>query len=100
MKKNLIALLAALPIGCGLKQIDAPPPSEYERWDKPGTTIESTQNDLRECRPGKITSLNDLRVLDECMLGKGYKFIDPIRGRRKCDSPRMIELPSCQSLGN
>lgn len=98
MKKNLILLLAMLPMGCGLKQIDAPAPNEHERWNKPGSTVESIKKDLRACGSRKVTSFNDLRKLDECMLGKEYKFVDPVRGRKKCDSQKMIELPSCQSL--
>ncbi|MFI9654948.1 hypothetical protein ABGV17_09480 [Guyparkeria sp. GHLCS8-2] len=95
---KMIMPFAALLTGCGLRQIDAPAPDEHERWDKPGATIESTQKDLRECTLEKTASFENLRILDECMLGKGYEFIDPVRGRKKCDSPRMTQLPSCKSL--
>lgn len=72
MKKIFTFLLATLTMGCGLTQIDAPAPNEHERWDRPGATVESTQNNLRECTPGEITSFEHLRIVDECMLGKGY----------------------------
>lgn len=100
MQKILVFMLVMLSGGCGFRHIDAPAPDEHERWYKPGATIYSTQKDLRQCSPQNITSFDNLRRLDECMLGKGYTFIDPVQGRRKCDSPRMIKLPSCQSLSN
>ena len=96
--KLIIFVLTAACAGCGWHHIDDPAPDEHERWHKPGATTYSTQQDLRECAPGEITSFEHLRRLDECMLRKGYEFIDPVRGRRKCDTPRTLRLPSCQSL--
>ncbi|QGT79272.1 hypothetical protein GM160_10440 [Guyparkeria halophila] len=89
----------AISAGCGLQNIDKPSPSEYERWSKSGTPTPQTKQDLKVCGYRDATWTIEQQIsVDKCMLGKGYSFIDPVRGMSQCDYKPYQILPSCQSL--
>lgn len=89
----------AMSAGCGLQNIDKPSPSEYERWSKLGASTSQTKQDLKVCGYRDATwTIEQQHRVDECMLEKGYKFIDEVRGMRRCDYKPYQPLPSCQSL--
>lgn len=69
-------------------------------WDKGGVAQEVKRNDLIECSqsgPG-------LNESEQCMLDKGYKFVDRpkrdgITYMKWCDSSNR-NTPACQSISN
>ncbi len=99
---KLFAYLSALRIvaGCGLKNIDKPPPSQFERWSKTGESRAETKQDLKSCGYLDATwTIEQQHKVDKCMLSRGYKFIDEVRGMGRCDHEPYQDIPSCQSLG-
>ena len=99
MKAPIYLLVPIVVTGCGLKNIDKPSPSQFERWSKPGAPTLEIKQDLKECGYTNVEwSIELQHRVDECMLEKGYKFIDEVRGMRRCDYKPYQPLPSCQSL--
>jgi hypothetical protein len=100
MKIFLCIFMLSIFTGCGLKNIDKPPPSQFERWNKTDESRETTKQGLQECGYSDATwTIEQQHKVDECMLNKGYNFIDEVRGMRRCDHEPYQDLPSCQSLG-
>lgn len=89
----------AISAGCGLQNIEKPPPSEFERWEKDGATKQEKIKSLESCGYNEPTWTIEQQIsVDKCMLRKGYSFIDPVRGMSQCDYKPYQILPSCQSL--
>lgn len=99
MKASVYLLAPIIVAGCGLKNIDKPPPSQFERWSKAGESKTATKQHLKDCGYLDATWSTEMQQkVDKCMLNKGYRFIDEVRGMRRCDHKPYQTLPSCQSL--
>ena len=98
MKIIITVVSAALLAGCGLQYIGKPLPERHERWTKSGLSHTEIKQALIDCRYDDTTTIEHLYSVDECMLEKGFQFIDPVRGSSQCSRPVAQQLPSCQSL--
>ena len=104
----LLIMAALLLTSCSMQHIGKPLPDRHERWAKSGYTEAMVKTEFHACsdfidkyyEPGlsREIRLEILYERDRCMLGKGFRFLDPVRGFRFCDTPTSRAFPSCQSL--
>jgi len=98
MKTIITVVSAVLLAGCGLQHLGKPSPDRHERWTKSGLSFTEIKQELRDCGYDDAKTLEHIYSVDECMLDKGFRFIDPVRGFSQCSRPLAQQLPSCQSL--
>jgi hypothetical protein len=105
MKFRLIFMifgLSWLMISCSFKYIDKPQPTEEDRWVKQNITRWQVKQELIRCGFNRFTwSVQQQISIDNCMLNKGFTFIDSPYGAfgSICKYPDYKNtLPSCLSM--
>ena len=103
--RALLVIAAFLLAGCSVQHIGKPLPDRHERWAKPGYTEAMVKTEFQACSdfidtPGlsREERLEILYERDRCMLRKGFRFLDTVRGFRFCNTPTSRAFPACQSL--
>jgi hypothetical protein len=100
----MIFCFTLLEVSCGLQYIDKPQPFEWETWAKQDVTPWQVKQELIQC--GASFNYNGWSIkkqidIDNCMLAKGFIFIDSPYGDfgAICNSPKYKNiLPSCLSM--
>lgn len=100
MKRTLALMAPMLLTACGLSNLDRPASREEDNWVKPGFTRESIARVLyEECDYGKTRENRTFQEqVDNCMLGKGFRFVDNAWDVTICNKEPRKNFPSCRSL--
>lgn len=100
-KTFIFLLFSVSATGCSLKTIDAPPVTIEDRWVRQATSKFEVKTNLMECGYVRKEWSESLATkVDNCMLSKGFKFIDSPYGQQGaiCIHEEYKNRPSCKSL--